>query len=155
MVDCSIESRVKVQSTLTAVSSKPVGAGHAYKLSAQDHAMGRHSVHLIFYYRDIPFGSLDLDPLRVSLSETLSLYPPATGRLARDGNGNWEVKWNDAGVRVLQAKVGAGLDEWLQSADGMEERDLTVWEDMPQDPQIWSPFRIQVHAEKLTCMTLS
>ncbi|XP_030520765.1 hydroxycinnamoyltransferase 1-like [Rhodamnia argentea] len=144
MADSSYTSRVKVQSTLTAVSSKPVGAGQAYKLSVRDHAMGGHSVHLIFYYRDIPFGTFDLDPLRVSLSETLSLYPPATGRLARDGNGNWEVKWSDAGIRVLQAKVGASLDEWLRSADGIEERDLTVWEDMPQDPHIWSPFRIQI-----------
>ena len=59
-------------------------------------------------------------------------------------NGNWEVKNNDTGVRVIRAKVGAKLDEWLRSADGSEERDLTVWEDMPQDPNTWSPFRVQV-----------
>ncbi|KAF8039069.1 hypothetical protein BT93_B1572 [Corymbia citriodora subsp. variegata] len=144
MEDSSKKSRVKVQSALTAVSSKPVEPGQGYKLSAQDHAIGHHSFHLIFYYRVSPFRSFDLDPVRISLSETLSLYPSATGRLVRDGDGNWEVKWNDAGVRVIQAKVGASIDEWLQSADGFEETDLTVWEDIPQDPYIWSPFRIQV-----------
>ncbi|XP_031264131.1 hydroxycinnamoyltransferase 1-like [Pistacia vera] len=138
-------SRVNVHSILTSVSSRPFGAVKTYPLTQLGHAMGRHTIHLIFYYEKSPLGSFDVDPMRESLSEVLSLYPLATGRLTRDGAGNWEVKCNDAGVRVLRARVGVTLDEWLRSANGYEERDLTVWEDMPESPITWSPFRVQIN----------
>ncbi|CAK7340947.1 unnamed protein product [Dovyalis caffra] len=107
--------------------------------------MGLHTLHLVLYYKKNPFGIFDVDPLRVSLSEVLCLYPQITGRLTRRESGNWEVKCNDAGVRVLRAKVEASIDEWLRSADGSEEKDLTFWEEMPEDPSTWAPFRIQVN----------
>lgn len=137
-------SRVTVLSKLTAVSSRPIGPGHTHSFTALDHAMGLHSLHIIVYYKDNMLNHFDLDPSRVSLSEILSLYPQVTGRLTRDGNGNWEVKCNDAGVRVVKARVGTTLEEWLSLADGLEEKDLTVWDDMPDDPDAWSPFQVQV-----------
>ncbi|XP_030506110.2 hydroxycinnamoyltransferase [Cannabis sativa] len=140
------KSRVSVHSTLTAVSSRPVGSGNkTHKFTSLDHAMGLHSLHIVFYYRDNVLKDFDLDPARVSLSDALSLYPQVTGRIARNGDGNWEVKNNDAGVRVVKAQVGASFDEWLRSADGMEEKDLMVWDEMPKDPTNWSPFRIQIN----------
>ncbi|KAJ6883764.1 protein ECERIFERUM 26-like isoform X1 [Populus alba x Populus x berolinensis] len=138
-------SRVSVRSMLTAVSSNPVGSGKTHPLSVLDHAMGLHTVHVVFYYRKNPFGIFDVDPLRIALSEVLCLYPQATGRLTRGESGNWLVKCNDAGVRVLRAKVEATMDEWLRSADGSEEKDLTFWEEIPEEPSTWSPFRIQVN----------
>ncbi|GMH10475.1 hypothetical protein Nepgr_012316 [Nepenthes gracilis] len=138
-------SRVAVHSKLTVVSSTPTEPGQAFPLSALDHAMGRHTLHIIFYYRSEQAGRIQFEPIRRSLSELLSLYPTVTGRLGRDGEGNWEVKCTDAGVRVLRAKVATTFDEWLRSADGEEEKDLAVWEDMPDDPCIWSPFRIQMN----------
>ncbi|XP_031102902.1 shikimate O-hydroxycinnamoyltransferase-like [Ipomoea triloba] len=142
-------SRVRVESMLTVVSSTPIEPNKVQKLNALDHALGLHTLHIIFYYRANPFREgpmeLDLDNLRVTLSEHLCKYPPATGRLGPDEEGNWEVKCNDAGIRMLRARVGVTVDEWLRSADALEERDLTVWEDMPQDPTIWSPFRIQLN----------
>ncbi|XP_062084496.1 protein ECERIFERUM 2-like [Humulus lupulus] len=140
------KNRVKVHSKLTAVSSRPVGSGNKiHKFTALDHAMGLHSLHIVFYYKDNVLTDFDLDRARVSLSDTLSLYPQVTGRIARNGDGNWEVKCNDAGVRVVKARVGAPFDEWLRSADGMEEKYLTVWDEMPEDPTNWSPFRIQIN----------
>ncbi|XP_027107393.1 protein ECERIFERUM 2-like [Coffea arabica] len=143
-------SRVKVPSLLTVVSSKPTAPGRVHKFTALDHAMGFHTGHIVFYYRRNPIrdgASMenDLDNLRISLSELLCLYPPVTGRLGRGADGNWEVKCNDAGVRMLKANVCATLDEWLRYANAAEERDLTVWEDLPDDPHIWSPFRIQIN----------
>ncbi|KAF8388109.1 hypothetical protein HHK36_026775 [Tetracentron sinense] len=137
--------RVTVHSKLTAVSNSPVRPGKSYPLSVLDHAMGLHSLHVVFYFRQIESNDFDLGRLRESLSEVLTYYPVVTGRLKRGEDGNWEVKCNDAGVRVLNAKVSTTLDEWLRSADGSEERDLTVWDDMPEDPDIWSPFRIQIN----------
>lgn len=135
---------VNVHSKLTVVSSKPIVPGKTHPLSALDHSMGLHTLHIVFYYEENPFGSFELDPLRESLSEVLSLYPPVTGRLTGTENGNWEVKCNDAGLRATRAKVGVTLDEWLRSANASEERALTVWEDMPEDSSTWSPFRLQV-----------
>ncbi|KAF9670090.1 hypothetical protein SADUNF_Sadunf13G0032400 [Salix dunnii] len=139
------KSMVSVHSMLTAVSSKPVGSGETHPLSVLDHAMGLHTLHVVFYYKKNPFGIFDVDPLRISLSEVLCLYPQVTGRLTRGESGKWSVKCNDAGVRVLRAKVEVSMDEWLRSADGSEEKDLTFWEEIPEEPRTWSPFRIQVN----------
>ncbi|KAL2661466.1 hypothetical protein GLYMA_03G246600v4 [Glycine max] len=145
-------SRVAVNSKLTVVSSRPVsasGKGKAHALSALDSAMGSHTVHVIYYYKNEEkwFESFDLlDPLRESLSEVLTLYPTVTGRLGKRGvDGGWEVKCNDAGVRVIKASVDATLDQWLKSASGSEENLLVAWDHMPDDPTTWSPFRIQVN----------
>ncbi|KAK2996938.1 hypothetical protein RJ639_026560 [Escallonia herrerae] len=116
--------RVTVNSKLTWVSSKPLG-GKPHELSALDHAMALHTVHVIFYYRANPFerGLFDSD---FSLSDLLCMYPPVMGRFARGDGGNWVVKCNEAGVRTLRASVGTTLDEWLRSADASEERNLTL-----------------------------
>lgn len=109
--------------------------------------MSQHTLHIIFYYKDEEnklFGSFDLEPLRESLSEALTMYPTMTGRLARGQDGNWEVRCNDAGVRVVKATVDTTLHQWLTSAPGSQEAHLVTWDDMPDDPSTWSPFRIQV-----------
>ncbi|KAF9605049.1 hypothetical protein IFM89_013719 [Coptis chinensis] len=142
------KTRVTVHSKLTVVSDTPVKPGKTYPLSVLDHAMGFHTLHIIFYYRYNRLddkNSSDLGRLRQSLSEVLSQYPPVTGRLISDDQGNWEVRCNDAGLRVLKAKVDCSLDEWLKSADGDEEKDLTVWEEIPDDPKVWSPYRVQMN----------
>lgn len=141
-------SRVKVESILSVVSGKPAEAGKIHKMSLLDRAMGRHTIHIVFYYGSNPFldGPMpsDLGNLRITLSELLDEYPYVTGRLTREPDGDWQIKFNDAGVRMLQATVDATLDEWLRSADAAEEGDLTMWEEMPHDPTFWSPFRVQV-----------
>lgn len=145
-------THVNVHSRLTIVSSIPTEPiGSTCGLTAIDHTMASHSVHIIFYYRTNPFTkkgrfALDLDNVRVSLSDLLSKYPRMTGRLFRDGDGNWGVKYNDAGVRMFKADVATTVDEWLSFADESDERNLTAWEEMPDgDPYSWSPFQIQVN----------
>ncbi|XP_050383703.1 protein ECERIFERUM 26-like [Argentina anserina] len=141
-------NRVAFRSKLTAVSSRPVNPGTRHSFTGIDKAMALHSVHVVFYYKKQLFTDFDLDPFRVCLSEALSLYPPVTGRIVRrEVDGEWEVKCNDAGVRVVKATVATTLDEWLESADGAEEMLLTTWDDMPQgdDPSLWSPFKIQIN----------
>lgn len=141
-------SRVALNSKLTVVSSRPVSSsGKAHALSALDRGMGSHTLHVIYYYKNEEnwFESFDLNSLRESLSEVLTLYPTVTGRLGKRGvDGGWEVKCNDAGVRVIKASVDATLDQWLKSASGSEENLLVAWDHMPDDPTTWSPFRIQV-----------
>lgn len=140
-------SKVTQESKLTVVSSRPVSYGKTHKLSALDHGMGFHTLHFIFYYKnkDKWFESFELDPLRESLSEVLSVYPTITGRLG-NGDGNWEVRCNDAGVRVIKANVDTTLDEWLSTSSHFvyDEADLIAWDHMPLDYNTWSPFQIQV-----------
>lgn len=149
MSNCKTKTRLTVQSILTVVSDTPVKPGKTYPLSLLDHSMGLHTLHIIFYYQhhsSLATGEhFDLGRLRESLSETLSCYPPVTGRLGKDDCGNWLVKCNDAGMRVLKARVACSLDDWLVSADADEEKDLVIWEEMPEDTKTWSPFRIQVN----------
>lgn len=151
-------TKVTLDSKLTIVSSKPVSPGKSHTLSAIDHAMGFHTLHIIFYYmndEDNLFGSFELGPLRESLCEVLSLYPTITGRLARAVDGNWEVKFNDAGVRVIKANVDTTLVEWLSPTSASDESLLIAWDDMPHDPTIWSPFRIQVLSSYLCSIDTS
>lgn len=155
----SIKNQVNVHSRLTVVSSTPnEPVGRMCALTPIDHIMSAHTVHIIYYYRTSPWLSkqgrfaMDLDNFRVSLSEMLSKYPRMTGRLVRDENGKWEVKYNDAGVRMFKANVGTSVDEWLRFADESDERNLTVWEDMPnEDPTSWSPFQMQVCLTYVLC----
>uniref|UniRef100_A0A0D9VYW1 Uncharacterized protein n=1 Tax=Leersia perrieri TaxID=77586 RepID=A0A0D9VYW1_9ORYZ len=140
-------SRVTRYAKSTAASVTPVRPGKTHALSALDAAMERHAVHLVLYYRAAP--GLDRDLLKESLSDVLSQYPAMTGRLTRavaaDGqNGGWVVKCNDAGVRMVDAKAAATLDEWLATASGDEEMDLAYFEPMGPDPYIWSPFYVQL-----------
>ncbi|KAG8062559.1 hypothetical protein GUJ93_ZPchr0003g16454 [Zizania palustris] len=146
-------SRVTRLAKSTALSVTPVRPGMTHALSALDNAMERHAVHLVLYCRAAP--AVDRELLKESLSEVLSHYPTMTGRLtsaaAGDGGataaGNkhgWIVKCNDAGVRMIDAKAAATLDEWLATASSEEEMDLAYFETMGPDPYIWSPFYVQL-----------
>lgn len=150
-------SRVTRFAKSTAASVTPVRPGKTHALSPLDNAMERHTVHVVLYLRAAP--GLDREQLKESLSEVLSLYPAMTGRLTRgegsDGAGTgsadaahahrgWVVKCNDAGVRMVDARAGVTLDEWLATATGDEEMDLLYYEPMGPDPYIWSPFYVQV-----------
>ncbi|KAL5218172.1 hypothetical protein ABZP36_018856 [Zizania latifolia] len=150
-------SRVTRLAKSTALSVTPVRPGMTHALSALDNAMERHAVHLVLYFRAAP--AVDRELLKESLSEVLSHYPAMTGRLTRAARGGegagdggataagqrgWVVKCNDAGVRMIDARAVATLDEWLATASSEEEMDLAYFETMGPDPYIWSPFYVQL-----------
>ncbi|XP_020590847.1 protein ECERIFERUM 26-like [Phalaenopsis equestris] len=135
--------RVTAYAKSTVVSTTPVRPGKTYPLSVLDHAMERHSLHIVFYYRS---GSrLDRAMLKESMSELLWYFPVTAGRMNREEGGKeWVVKCNDAGVRVVDARADATLDEWIATATAAEERELVHWEPMGNEPYIWSPFYVQI-----------
>ncbi|GFP96044.1 rosmarinate synthase [Phtheirospermum japonicum] len=59
-----------------------------------------------------------------SISVMLCAYPIITGRLLRTPDGRWAIKFNDAGVRMVEAKVKGSVDEWLQNVDREKELKL-------------------------------
>lgn len=100
-----------------------------------------------------------------SLSAALIEHPELAGRLRndREGDGFWDVKLNDAGVRLVHATAEVGMDELLGSEgrEAMEEK-LAYWVDIDRDkPDVSALFYIQVtefkgdgYAIGITCSLL-
>ncbi|XP_065879567.1 protein ECERIFERUM 26-like [Euphorbia lathyris] len=83
--------------------------------------------------------------LEISLSEVLTCFSIVTGRLVKDKKGEkWIVKCNDAGVRMVGAKLKGSLDGWLDKVDSDKELNLIYWEDMFHKPYFWSTFYVQI-----------
>ncbi|KAG6513006.1 protein ECERIFERUM 26-like [Zingiber officinale] len=144
------QRRVTLCAKTTVVSAIPVRPGKTHALSALDHAMTRHFLHLVFYFRAAP--ALTKSRLMYSLSEVLSYYPAVTGRLHRQpvedagagGEWSWVVKCTDAGLRFVEARAHTTLDEWLATATDEEEMELAHSEPMGHDPSIWSSYCVQL-----------
>ncbi|CAN1285484.1 HCT [Linum perenne] len=159
MSTADIKPTVIIQSKLTAVSSKPVGLSSGktrHELTVLDRAKEAHTVHMVLYYKKNPFVEVGFDfhPLRVSLAEAFSLYPPVTGRLDRVGE-EWVVKCNDAGVRVLRGKVGIGLDEWLhRNCDEMDLAAVEVVIPGDQSPSLKAETFLQISEFEGGCIAI-
>ncbi|KAL0323902.1 UNVERIFIED_CONTAM: protein ECERIFERUM 2 [Sesamum calycinum] len=82
--------------------------------------------------------------LRESITDMLSAFPVVTGRLLRTSEGDWTIKCNDAGVRMVEARVEGTVDEWLKNVDREKELKLVHWEEMFQRQYFWSTFYVQI-----------
>ncbi|KAJ8512201.1 hypothetical protein OPV22_002635 [Ensete ventricosum] len=82
--------------------------------------------------------------IKESLSAALPGHPVLSGRLRRDDG--WEVKFNDSGVRLVQATAETTMSEFLASKDrNGKEAHLAYWEDVDvQSPNFSALFYIQV-----------
>ncbi|CAL9086859.1 Transferase family [Musa troglodytarum] len=82
--------------------------------------------------------------IKESLSAALPGHPVLSGRLRRDDG--WEVKFNDSGVRLVQATAETTMSEFLASEDrNGREAHLAYWEDVDvQSPNFSALFYIQV-----------
>lgn len=132
----------------TVVSTKTVQIGKLSPLSVLDRVMEHSHLRVVLYYNSAiktrATGELTKN-LRESISEMLSSFPVVTGRLLKTPEvGHWMIKCNDAGLRMVEAKVNATVDEWLQNVDRENELKLAHWEDMTHTPYFWSPFYVQV-----------
>lgn len=133
----------------TVISTKPVEPRKFSSLSVLDRIMERSHLRLVFYYslptRRSPGEATK--QLKESISEMLSSFPVVVGRLLRTPEGQWSIKCNDAGVRLVEAKVNSTVEEWLHNVDREKELKLVHWEEMStsHNPYFWSPFYVQVH----------
>ncbi|XP_042039937.1 protein ECERIFERUM 26-like [Salvia splendens] len=130
----------------TVISTKAVEPGKFSPLSVLDRIMEGNHVRIVLYY-NLPTrrrpGELT-KRLRETISEALSAYPPVIGRLVRTPEGHWTVKCNDAGVRMVEAKVNGTVQEWLQNVDREKELMLVHWEEIYHKPYFWSTFYVQI-----------
>lgn len=130
----------------TVVSTKPVEPRKFSPLSVLDRIMERNYLRLVFYY-NFPTrrraGELT-KKLRESISDMLSAFPIVTGRLLKTPDGHWMIKCNDAGLRMVEARVKGTVEEWLKNVDREKELKLVHWEEMFHKPYFWSTFYVQV-----------
>lgn len=86
--------------------------------------------------------------IKESLCAAMADVPVLAGRLRRnsEGDGFWEIKFNDAGVRLVQASAEMTMSEFLDSEerDGREAQ-LAYWVDVDGEDPIYSAlFYMQV-----------
>ncbi|KAL8521924.1 hypothetical protein ACS0TY_012177 [Phlomoides rotata] len=116
----------------TVTSTKPVEPRKVIPLSVLDRIMENNHLRLVFYYKfqtGRRAGEVT-KKLRESISETLSAFPKVIGRLVRTPEGHWTIKCNDAGVRMVEARVASTVEDWLHNVDREKELKLiTEFED--------------------------
>ncbi|KAK4420058.1 protein ECERIFERUM 2 [Sesamum alatum] len=130
----------------TVSSTKPVQPGQFSPLSILDQVMERNHLRVVFYYglqTRRRAGELT-KKLRESISDMLCAFPVVTGRLLRTSEGDWTIKCNDVGVRMVEARVEGTIDEWLKNVDREKELKLVYWEEMFHRPYFWSTFYVQI-----------
>ena len=77
-------------------------------------------------------------------------HPEMAGRLRRHADGSWEVKLNDAGVRLVEATAEVTLDEFLEAVQDKDrarswEAALAPWVDVNvEDPDVSALVYVQV-----------
>ncbi|XP_008798819.2 uncharacterized protein LOC103713604 [Phoenix dactylifera] len=86
--------------------------------------------------------------IKETLSAAIADEPLLAGRLRRDdeGDGCWEIKFNDSGVRLVQASAEMTMSEFLGSTErDSREGQLAYWVDVDKEnPQYSALFYIQV-----------
>ncbi|XP_044472452.1 protein ECERIFERUM 26 [Mangifera indica] len=130
----------------TVASTKPVQPGKFYHFSVLDRLMEKNHLRIVYYYSSKgarKAGELT-KKLRESMAEVLTCFPVVTGRLQKNSEGQWMIKCNDAGVRMVEARARGSVDDWLRNVNREKERKLVYWEDMHHKPYFWSTFYVQI-----------
>ncbi|KAH7405236.1 hypothetical protein KP509_15G062100 [Ceratopteris richardii] len=108
---------VIVNARLTVVPGKPSPSGKVHKLSYFDHLMQKHYCKAVFYFdtSSVEDRASIIPSLKESIFSGLSVYPVFAGRLHKNQDGQWEVKFNDSGVRVYEASCTLSMQEFFDS----------------------------------------
>ncbi|PRQ26829.1 putative vinorine synthase [Rosa chinensis] len=135
-------AEVRIICTRTVVSTRPVQVGKCHALSVLDRIMEKKHLRMVLYYPSM--GVTEPGEVtrrrRESISGELISFPIMTGRLERNERGQWSAKYNDAGVRMVEARAEGTLEEWLRNVDREKELMLVYWEEMDHHPLFWSTF---------------
>ncbi|XP_009397930.2 uncharacterized protein LOC103982667 [Musa acuminata AAA Group] len=157
MAAAAASKLVRIDSMQSAMPVRMTPPGRSRRISAAT-PLGpdvlQRRCQVVVYYSKVGRGEEAESPAMVgawmkeSLSAVLLSHPVMAGRLRRDdeGRGCWEIKFDDCGVRLLQATAEVTLSDFLCSEDRDErEAKLAYWEDVNADNPNYSPlFFIQV-----------
>ncbi|KAG5562707.1 hypothetical protein RHGRI_005436 [Rhododendron griersonianum] len=101
---------------------------------------------MVYYYRTPPGQAVGAvtKKLRESISELHNSFPMVAGRLLKNDEGQWMIKCNNAGVRLVEARAKGSVEGWLRRANREKEPELVHWEDMYYKPYFWFTFYVQL-----------
>lgn len=145
---------VHTEALMTAVPTRMVAPGLARAVSVAapplPAAALQRRARVVLYYRaadagaPAPWGQEEALLVKESLSEAVADHPEMAGRLRRRADGSWDVKLNDAGVRLVLATAEAAVDDFLGAA-GSWEAALAQWTDVDaEDPDMSALFFVQL-----------
>ncbi|WOL06103.1 hypothetical protein Cni_G14835 [Canna indica] len=151
----SAAKMLHVDAIQTATPGKVTAPGQARRISAAPGALRpellQSRFQAVLYYSKASEKESPLDVaawMKVSLSAALPDHPVLAGRLRRDGEDGegWEVKFNDSGVRLVQATAEVSMAELMNSGDVRDkESKLAYWEEVDMEmPNFSALFYIQV-----------
>ena len=151
---------VHLQSPQTAVPTRAVEPGRTRRIAVAapplPAAALQRRTRVVLYYR-ADAGEKGASRLweeamwtKESLGEAVADHPEMAGRLRRHADGSWEVKLNDAGVRLVEATAEVTLDEFLEAVQDKDracswEAALAPWVDVnAEDPDVSALVYVQV-----------
>ncbi|KAK7844555.1 protein eceriferum 26 [Quercus suber] len=105
----------------TVVSTKPTQPRKYHSFSILDHLMEKNHIRISWGEKEAREITVSL---RESISKMLTHFSKVTGRLIRNEKGNWMIKCNDAGVRMVEARAKGSVKDWLKSVDREKELKL-------------------------------
>lgn len=147
---------IHIQAIQSIIPGKVADPGQSRRLNIQsplsDAALQSHLRAVLYFKHDDGGSSEQYSAVAMAawaketVSAALSEHPVLAGRLRREreGEGWWEVKYNDAGVRMVQGTAEVSMEEFLR--EEMEEGVLGYWIDVDREkPEMSALFYIQVH----------
>ncbi|XP_039121818.1 protein ECERIFERUM 26 [Dioscorea cayenensis subsp. rotundata] len=151
----SSRKQLHIEAIQTVTPGRAAEPGQARRISlpsptSADTLLRSHACILLYYHtssKEETTATLAAH-LKESLNHIIPEEPLLAGRLRKDGekDGYWEIKYNDAGIRLVQAVVDTSMDEFLSGEDReAKEEMLAYWMDIQhEDSQFWPLFYVQV-----------
>lgn len=151
----SSRKQLHIEAIQTVTPGRAAEPGQARRISlpsptSADTLLRSHACILLYYHtssKEETTATLAAH-LKESLNHIIPEEPLLAGRLRKDGekDGYWEIKYNDAGIRLVQAVVDTSMDEFLSGEDReAKEEMLAYWTDIQhEDSQFWPLFYVQV-----------
>ena len=162
MASAAPARHVHIEALQTALPTRAVEPGRARPVSVDaaaplPAAALQRRARVVLYYGAVaaadapaPWSQEEALLVRESLSEAVADHPEMAGRLRRHADGSWEVKLNDAGVRLVEATAEVTLDEFLEAVQDKDracswEAALAPWVDVnAEDPDVSALVYVQV-----------
>lgn len=160
MASLTMNSKVQVEGIQSVMSLRPTEPRHTRKVilkHPQTMGIFQKCHHILLYYKkasDEDSGWVVAGRLKESIGRALLDYPMISGRLRWCTNGGdhcsgereLELVSNDSGIRLVEAKFGLSLDEFLLTKEReLAEGELVFWEELNEkDPQFCPLGYIQV-----------
>lgn len=142
----------------TVVPGVMAGYGRVLGLTNLDLALKLHYLRMVYYFPAPPAGgdgggggggaAITAAELKNPMFRLLVPYFPTCGRIRRSSSGRPVLKCNDGGVRIVEARCGATLADWLEKKRPSPHPPLAPEKVLGPDMSFSAPVVVQVREGK-------